>query len=120
MINGRGIDRFMDTGRVAAFLAVDLLLVCTPGADWAYAITAGLRDRSVLPAVTGLVAGYAGHTLLAVAGLVVLVARSASLLTALTVLGAGYLIWLGWTVLARPASPVPTRTPWPPPPGRSP
>ncbi|MET7802054.1 hypothetical protein ABZS78_36575, partial [Streptomyces decoyicus] len=41
----------MDTTTVAAFLAVDLLLVCTPGADWAYAITAGLRDRSVLPAV---------------------------------------------------------------------
>ncbi|MCO6011637.1 LysE family translocator [Actinoallomurus purpureus] len=95
----------MDTGTVAAFLAVDLLLVCTPGADWAYAIRAGLRDRSVVPAVTGLIAGYAGHTLLAVAGLVLLVARSASLLTALTVLGAVYLMWLGCAVLARPAGP---------------
>jgi threonine/homoserine/homoserine lactone efflux protein len=95
----------MDTGTVAAFLAVDLLLVFTPGADWAYTIAAGLREGSVLPAVTGLVAGYAGHTLLAVAGLVVLVARSPSLLTAVTVLGAGYLVWLGWGVLARPASP---------------
>jgi threonine/homoserine/homoserine lactone efflux protein len=103
-MSGREID-FMDPGTVAAFLAVDVLLVFTPGADWAYAIAAGLRDRSVLPAVTGLVAGYAGHTLLAVAGLVVLVARSASLLTALTVLGAGYLVWLGWSALARPASP---------------
>ncbi|MEV4035998.1 LysE family translocator [Streptomyces umbrinus] len=95
----------MDAGTVAAFLAVDLLLVFTPGADWAYAITAGLRNRSVVPAVAGLVAGYAGYTVLAVAGLVVIVASSAALLTALTVLGAAYLMWLGRGVLARPVTP---------------
>lgn len=91
----------MDAGTVAAFLAVDLLLVLTPGADWAYVIAAGLRSRSVLPAVAGLVAGYAGHTLLVVAGLAVLVATIPNLLTALTVLGAAYLVWLGGSVLAR-------------------
>ena len=94
----------MDTTTLAAFLAVDLLLVFTPGADWAYAIAAGLRDRSVVPAVAGLVAGYAGYTLLAVAGLVVIVASSATLLTVLTVAGAGYLVWLGWGVLRQPAA----------------
>ncbi|MFH9887232.1 LysE family translocator [Streptomyces luteogriseus] len=94
----------MDTTTLAAFLAVDLLLVFTPGADWAYAITAGLRDRSVVPAVAGLVAGYAGYTLLAVAGLVVIVASSGTLLTALTMAGAGYLVWLGWGVLRQPAA----------------
>ncbi|MFE3824661.1 LysE family translocator [Streptomyces sp. NPDC059092] len=93
----------MDTTTLAAFLAVDLLLVCTPGADWAYAISAGLRDRSVVPAVAGLIAGYAGYTLLAVAGLVVIVASSPAALTALTVAGAGYLMWLGWGALSRPA-----------------
>ncbi|MFE2497846.1 LysE family translocator [Streptomyces scopuliridis] len=93
----------MDTTTLAAFLAVDLLLVFTPGADWAYAIAAGLRDRSVVPAVAGLIAGYAGYTLLAVAGLVVIVASSAPLLTALTVAGAAYLMWLGGGVLTRPA-----------------
>ncbi|MFD9325366.1 LysE family translocator [Streptomyces sp. NPDC060065] len=93
----------MDTTTLAAFLAVDLLLVLTPGADWAYAISAGLRDRSVVPAVAGLIAGYAGYTLLAVAGLVVIVASSPSLLTALTVAGASYLMWLGWGVLSRSA-----------------
>ncbi|WP_310717186.1 LysE family translocator [Streptomyces lydicus] len=76
----------------------------TPGADWAYAISAGLRDRSVLPAVSGLIAGYAAYTLLAVAGLVVLVASSPTLLTALTVAGAGYLVWLGCAVLRQPAT----------------
>ncbi|MZF90627.1 LysE family translocator [Streptomyces sp. SID5643] len=94
----------MDTTTLAAFLAVDLLLIFTPGADWAYAITSGLRDRSVVPAVAGLVAGYAGYTLLAVAGLVVIVAGSATVLTALTVAGAGYLVWLGWGVLRQPAA----------------
>ncbi|CAM5316679.1 hypothetical protein SGRIM119S_07610 [Streptomyces griseorubiginosus] len=44
-----------------------------------------------------------GYTLLAVAGLVVIVANSATLLTALTVAGAGYLVWLGCGVLRQPA-----------------
>ena len=94
----------MDTTTLAAFLAVDLLLVFTPGADWAYAISAGLRDRSVVPAVAGLIAGYAGYTLLAVAGLVVIVASSATLLTALTVAGAGLpdVARLGRSAPARP------------------
>jgi threonine/homoserine/homoserine lactone efflux protein len=100
-----GMNLGMDPGVVGAFLAVDLLLVCVPGADWAYAIAAGQRGRSVLPAVSGLVAGYAAHTLLAVAGLAVLVAGSPKLLTALTVAGAGYLVRLGWGVLRRPATP---------------
>ncbi|MFF9809325.1 LysE family translocator [Streptomyces coeruleorubidus] len=94
----------METTTLAAFLAVDLLLVFTPGADWAYAITAGVKGRSVVPAVAGLIAGYAGYTLLAVAGLVVIVANSATLLTALTLAGAGYLVWLGCGVLRQPAA----------------
>ncbi|MGW7237165.1 LysE family translocator [Streptomyces sp. NPDC054804] len=96
----------MDTGHLISFLAVDLLLVCVPGADWAFVIAAGVRGRSVPRAVAGLVAGYALHTALAVAGLAVLVASSPTLLTALTVAGAGYLVWLGWSVLRRPAVPV--------------
>ncbi|MFE2883687.1 LysE family translocator [Streptomyces graminifolii] len=95
----------MDTTTLAAFLAVDLLLVCTPGADWAYAISAGLRGRSVVPAVTGLIAGHAAYALVAVAGLAVIVANSPTALTALTVAGAGYLLWLGWGVLRQPAVP---------------
>ncbi|ANS65955.1 LysE family efflux protein [Streptomyces lincolnensis] len=95
----------MDSATLLSFLAVDLLLVCVPGADWAYAISAGLRGRSVASAVAGLVAGYALHTVLAVAGLAVLVARSPGLLTALTAAGAAYLVWLGWSVLRRPGTP---------------
>jgi threonine/homoserine/homoserine lactone efflux protein len=95
----------MDTGTLLSFLALDLLLVCVPGADWAFAISAGLRDRSPVPAVAGLVTGYALHTALAAAGLAVLVAGSPALLTALTVVGAAYLVWLGWGVLRRPGVP---------------
>ncbi|WP_046732690.1 LysE family translocator [Streptomyces humi] len=95
----------MDLTPLLSFLAVDLLLVCVPGADWAYVIAAGVRGRPVGRAVAGLVAGYALHTALAVAGLAVLVAGSPRLLTALTVAGAGYLLWLGWSVLRHPAVP---------------
>ncbi|MFJ8847565.1 LysE family translocator [Streptomyces cyaneofuscatus] len=94
----------MDPTTLAAFLAVDLLLVFTPGADWAYAISAGLRERSVVPAVAGLISGHVAYALAAVAGLAVLVAGSTPLLTALTVAGAGYLVWLGCGVLRQPAS----------------
>ncbi|GHI06946.1 lysine transporter LysE [Streptomyces cellostaticus] len=95
----------MDSGLLFSFLAVDLLLVCVPGADWAYVIATALRGRSVPRAVAGLVCGYALHTVLAAAGLAVLVAGSPRLLTALTVAGSGYLLWLGWGVLRRPAVP---------------
>ncbi|MEV6998716.1 LysE family translocator [Streptomyces sp. NPDC093982] len=95
----------MDSGLLLSFLAIDLLLVCVPGADWAYAISAGLRERSPVMAVTGLVTGYALHTVLAVAGLAVLVASEPGLLTALTAAGAAYLVWLGWSVLRRPGTP---------------
>ncbi|MFE7393463.1 LysE family translocator [Streptomyces sp. NPDC057582] len=95
----------MDTTTLAAFLAVDLLLVFTPGADWAYAISAGLRERSVVPAVTGLIAGHAAYALVAVAGVAVIVASSPAALTALTMAGSGYLLWLGWGVLRQPAVP---------------
>ncbi|CAK7287807.1 LysE family translocator [Streptomyces misionensis] len=91
----------MDSGLLFSFLVVDLLLVCVPGADWAYVIATALRGARVPRAVAGLVCGYALHTALATAGLAVLVASS----PALTVVGAGYLLRLGWGVLRRPATP---------------
>ncbi|GKQ36659.1 LysE family translocator [Streptomyces sp. A012304] len=95
----------MHSELLLSFLLLDLLLVCVPGADWAYVIAAGLRGRSVGRAVAGLVSGYALHTALAAAGLAVLVAGSPALLTGLTVAGAAYLVWLGWGVLRRPGMP---------------
>jgi len=79
----------------AAFWAVSLLFVITPGADWAYAITAGLRHRTVAPAVSGLLAGHVAATAIVAAGVAAILAGSPRILTALTVAGAAYLVWLG-------------------------
>ncbi|CAL9533597.1 LysE family translocator [Streptomyces sp. enrichment culture] len=89
---------------IGAFWSVSFLLVLVPGADWAYAITAGLRHRSVLPAVGGMLGGYVLLTAVVAAGLATAVAGSPTVLTVLTAAGAAYLIWLGATTLARPAA----------------
>jgi hypothetical protein len=89
----------MSVGTVAAFWAVSFLFVITPGADWAYAMAAGLRHRTVLPAVGGLLAGHLAATGAVAAGVATMVARSPTILAALTLAGAAYLIWLGVTTL---------------------
>src|SRR5687767_5489210 len=107
----------MAVSSVAAFWAVSVLLVLVPGADWAYTISAGIQDRSVVPAVGGLLLGYVGLTAVVAAGVAAVVASTPFVLTALTSVGALYLVWIGGTTLARPAVPgadVDTagRTPW--------
>ena len=66
----------MSISALTAFWGVSVLFVVTPGADWAYAITAGRRQRSVVPAVGGLLAGHLAATLAVAAGLAALMARS--------------------------------------------
>ncbi|WP_284337130.1 LysE family translocator [Comamonas sp. NoAH] len=89
---------------MAAFWVVSLLLVITPGADWAYAISAGLRGRSkVAPAVSGLALGAILATLAVAAGVGAVVAEHPMVLTVITGLGAGYLLWLGISMLLRPS-----------------
>ncbi|MEU9019917.1 LysE family translocator [Actinomadura sp. NPDC048394] len=95
----------MATGSVLAFWSIAFLLIAVPGSDWAFMISAGLRGRSVLPAVSGLVTGYAAVTVVVAAGIGALVAGSPSLLTALTTVGGAYLMWHGATTLARPSAP---------------
>lgn len=96
----------MAISAVTGFWLLSLLLTMVPGADWAYAIASGLRDRSVLPAVAGLLTGYVALAAIVAAGVAGLVARWPLLLTALTVTGALYLLWLGLTTLARPPAPL--------------
>src|SRR5262249_17381419 len=74
-------------------------LIAVPGPDWAFVLAAGLRDRAVLPAVGGLVVGYVLLTVLVAAGLGPLFASMPAALAALTVVGAGYLIYLGVVTL---------------------
>jgi threonine/homoserine/homoserine lactone efflux protein len=95
----------MAASSVLAFWAVAFLLIVVPGADWAFTISAGLRGRSVYPAVSGLVVGYAAVTLVVAAGVGALVAGSPGILTGLTLIGGLYLMWHGATTFARPSTP---------------
>jgi threonine/homoserine/homoserine lactone efflux protein len=98
----------MPTASIVAFWGVALLLIAVPGADWAFTISAGLRGGSVVPAVGGLVLGYAGMTVVVAAGVGALVAENPNALTTLAVLGGGYLMWHGAQTLASPSAPATT------------
>ncbi|WP_338055884.1 LysE family translocator [Sinomonas gamaensis] len=87
----------MDFTPLLGFAAVSLTLALTPGADWAYTISAGLRERSAAPSIAGLCTGYVAHTALVAAGLGVLLAARADIVAWLSVAGALYLLWLGVT-----------------------
>jgi threonine/homoserine/homoserine lactone efflux protein len=100
----------MPVASIVAFWGVALLLIIVPGADWAFTISAGLRGRSVVPAVGGLVLGYAGMTVVVAAGVGAVVAHNPDALTALTVLGGGYLMWHGVRTVISPTSPITTMT----------
>jgi threonine/homoserine/homoserine lactone efflux protein len=94
----------MPVATIAAFWGVSMLFVVTPGADWAYVIGAGLRNKSVLPAVGGLLSGHLTATLVVAARVAALLASSPVVMTVLTVVGAAYLVWLGIGMLRRPAT----------------
>jgi threonine/homoserine/homoserine lactone efflux protein len=95
----------MTLGAIAAFWAISMLFVLTPGADWAYAISAGLRKGILFPALAGLLLGHLVATLVVAAGVGALVASIPFALTGLTIVGAIYLLWLGVGVLKNPPLP---------------
>ena len=95
----------MEMSFIASFWLVSFLLIITPGADWAYTISAGINGRSVIPAVAGLMSGHLLATLIVVAGIGVLIAGHPLALSTITLLGAGYLMWLGIAVLRHPPTP---------------
>lgn len=90
----------MAVGSVLAFWAVAVLLIAVPGADWAFTIGAAVRGQRIAPAVGGLVIGYTAMTLVVAAGVGAFVAATPVALTALTVTGGGYLVWLGLRTLS--------------------
>ncbi len=95
----------MAASSVLAFWVVALLLIVVPGADWAFTISAGLRGQPILPAVGGLVIGYAAVTTVVAVGVGAFVAGSPAILTGLTVVGGAYLVWHGITTFTHPAAP---------------
>jgi threonine/homoserine/homoserine lactone efflux protein len=85
----------MSITSIAAFWAVAALLIAVPGADWAYVLGTVLSGRPVVVAVSGLVIGYTGITIVVAAGVGAVVARTPASLAVLTVAGGLYLLWLG-------------------------
>lgn len=77
-------------------LAFSITLI--PGADWAYIMSAGAQKR-VLPAVSGIILGYALIILLVAIGIGELINHYPFLLMFITILGSIYLIGLGIKVL---------------------
>ena len=86
-----------------AFWSISILFVITPGADWAYAISAGIRGR-VLPAISGLLLGHFIATLVVAAGVGTLVASQPIALMVLTIIGSLYLLWMGISLSLHPAT----------------
>lgn len=95
----------MTVSVLAAFWAVSLLFVITPGLDWAYVISAGIRGRWVVPAVAGLLSGHLLATLVVAAGAGALLASNPVALSVMTIAGAIYLLWMGINLLLRPSTP---------------
>lgn len=95
----------MSLSLLAAFWAVSLLFIISPGADWAYMISAGMRGRGVVPAAGGLLSGHLAATLIVAAGVGGIVAGTPLAMAALTLAGAGYLLWLGINMLRNPPTP---------------
>ncbi len=88
-----------------AFWSVSILFIITPGADWAYAISAGIKGKVVVPAVAGMLFGHFITILLVAAGVGLLVANNPTALMILTVAGSAYLLWMGINLLLTPPTP---------------
>jgi threonine/homoserine/homoserine lactone efflux protein len=93
----------MDVSLVLRFWVIAVLLALTPGADWAYAIAAGLQTRSVVPSILGIISGHAALVAAVVLGVGALITGYPFALTVLTLAGAGYLIFLSVSTLLRKA-----------------
>ncbi len=96
----------MDPALALGFWGVTVLLVCTPGADWAYAVSVGVGGRALVPSIGGILFGYLVVVCAVAVGLGALVAANPVLLDVLTVGGALYLLWLGIGGLLRSAAPL--------------
>jgi threonine/homoserine/homoserine lactone efflux protein len=103
----------MGASQVAAFLGVSLLVIVTPGQDTALTIRntlAGGRRSGIFTAV-GVVSGQVTWAVAASAGLAAVLLASQPAFTALRLVGAAYLVFLGAQVLlgafrSRPEAPV--------------
>jgi threonine/homoserine/homoserine lactone efflux protein len=102
----------MGAGQVAAFLGVSLLVIVTPGQDTALTIRntlAGGRRNGIFTGV-GVASGQVTWAVAASAGLAAVLLASQPAFTALRLVGAAYLVFLGSQALlgafrSRPSAP---------------
>lgn len=89
----------MDIAHLMSFWVVSLLLIITPGPDWAFVLGFAFRRRSIAAPLAGIALGYLGLAIVVAAGLGALVAQYPILLTVVTLLGVFVLLRIGWTML---------------------
>lgn len=89
---------------ISLFVVSGILVNITPGQDTMYILTRSLaQGRSAgLLSVLGISTGLLFHTCAAALGLSAILAASSSLFQAVKLLGALYLIFLGWRMLKTP------------------
>ncbi|MET9933591.1 MULTISPECIES: LysE family translocator [unclassified Streptomyces] len=91
----------VDLSVLPGYMAVILLFLGPPGPDMAYMLAVGLEGgrRSALKAILGIGTGMSVYAAAVVAGLGEIARSHPSLLDAVRVLGAAYLLWLAYTTL---------------------
>src|SRR5882672_5039693 len=96
----------MNAASYVAFLAVSLLVICTPAQDTALTIRNTLLGgrRSGVATAAGVSSGQAVWTLTTSAGLAVILVASGPLFLAVRLAGAAYLIYLGVRSLVKAAT----------------
>ena len=92
----------MNTELLLACWGMMTLMVLVPGPDWAYIIDAGMRDRTILPSLGGILVGYLVAVAAVAVGVGAAVAALPGVLIGLTFAAAGYLTYLGIRVLMQP------------------
>ncbi len=97
----------MDLNVWLAFFAACWVIAISPGSGAVLAMTHGLSYgvRHASATIAGLQLGVAVTLLVAGAGVGALLLASATAFTVVKVLGAGYLIWLGWRQWVSPVAP---------------
>ena len=90
----------------AVLTVVHLLAAASPGPDFAYVTRQSLVNgrRSGMLASLGIALGLSIHIVYSAAGLAAVIAHSAQWMTAIRLLGAGYLLFLGYKGLRSSAS----------------
>ena len=87
-----------DLPQLLLFIAAGWLLNLTPGPDVLCIVSTSLRQgaRAGMVAALGIFAGCFVHVAVATVGLGALLAASATAFTVVKVIGAAYLVWMGW------------------------